>query len=138
MVIQRWQSVFLLLGAIAMGVFAFLSPASVVMPDGVAQWHALDTLPLFVLDCLVAVIGFIAIFLYSNLKLQKRVAMISMLLTLVSLALTVVAPGMATEGVSTVWTWPIGLPVVAAIFFGWARRRMAADERLLKGYDRLR
>lgn len=141
MVIQRWQSVFLLVAAIAMGLFAFLGTACINVTDGMVCWHALDCVPLFVLNCLTALLAFAAIFLYNNLKLQKRVTMITVLLSVLSLALTVAAVMSVTQTedcVGATWRWTIGLPVIAAVFGIWAHGRMRADERLLKSYDRIR
>ena len=141
MVIQRWQSVFLLIGAIAMGLFAFLGTVCIGVTDGTVCWHSVDCIPLFILNCAIALVAFIDIFLFNNLRAQKRVAMIATFMSLVSLALTVAAVmslDQVVESESVAWRWTIGLPVVAAIFFVWANRRMRADERLLKSYDRIR
>ena len=104
-------------------------------------WHSLDCIPLFILNCATALVAFIDIFLFNNLKMQKRVAMIAAFMSLVSLALTVAAVmslDQVVEAGTVAWRWTIGLPVVAVIFFIWANRRMRADERLLKSYDRIR
>lgn len=141
MVIQRWQSVFLLIGAIAMGLFAFLGTVCIGVTDGMVCWHSLDCIPLFILNCATVLVAFIDIFLFNNLKMQKRVAMIAAFMSLVSLALTVAAVmslDQVVEAGTVAWRWTIGLPVVAVIFFIWANRRMRADERLLKSYDRIR
>ena len=131
MVIQRWQSVFLLIGAIAMGLFAFLGTVCIGVTDGMVCWHSLDCIPLFILNCATALVAFINIFLFNNLKMQKRVAMIAAFMSVMSLDQIV-------EAGTVAWRWTIGLPVVAVIFFIWANRRMRADERLLKSYDRIR
>ena len=91
MVRQRWQSVFLLIGALAMGLFAFLGTVCIGVTDGMVCWHSLDCIPLFILNCATALVAFINIFLFNNLKMQKRVAMIAAFMSLVSLALTVAA-----------------------------------------------
>lgn len=157
MVIQRWQSVFLLIGAVAMALFAFL-PAACSEMGGVARWywHPIECVPLFVLDLLTAVLALIAIFMYKNLRAQKRVALVVAFLSLVAMVATVWAvvsirlePVMLDVpfGMEIDWPqykqtmglrWPVGLPLVAAVFFVWANRRMRADERLLRSYDRLR
>lgn len=141
MVIQRWQSVFLLISAIAMGLFAFLGTACINVTDGMVCWHALDCIPLFVLNCLTALLAVVAIFLFNNLKLQKRITMITVLLSVLSLALTVAAVMSVTQvegSLSATWRWTIALPVLSAVFGIWAHGRMRADERLLKSYDRIR
>ena len=141
MVIQRWQSVLLLIGAVAMGLFAFLGTVCIGVTDGMVCWHSIDCIPLFVLNCLTALVAFIDIFMFNNLKAQKRVAMIAVFMSLVSLALTVAAVmslDQVEESASVAWRWTVGLPVLAAVFFVWAHSRMRADERLLKSYDRIR
>lgn len=137
MVIQRWQSVFLLVGAIAMGVFTFKDIACIDAGDGsVVCWNSCDCMPVFVLNILVVLMAFINIFLYNNLGVQKNVTAVTTLLAVLSLVLTVWAVVSTATVVS--WCWTIAMPIVAIIFFVWARRRMVADERLLKSYDRLR
>ncbi|WP_295728254.1 DUF4293 domain-containing protein [uncultured Muribaculum sp.] len=141
MVIQRWQSVLLFLGVLAMGLFAFLGTACIGVSDGFVCWHSIDCIPLFVLNCVTAIVAFIDIFLYNNLRAQKRVAMVVALMSLLSLALTVAAVlslDQVSDNDSVAWRWTIGLPVAAVVFFIWARARMCADERLLKSYDRIR
>ena len=141
MVIQRWQSVLLFLGAIAMGLFSFLGTACIGVSDGFVCWHSIDCIPLFVLNCTTALVAFIDIFLYNNLRMQKRVAMVVTFMSLLSLALTlsaVLSVDQIADSASVSWRWTIALPVVAAVLFIWARARMLADERLLKSYDRIR
>ena len=92
MVIQRWQSVFLLLAAILMAFYAFMPVAGFtfngisyelsllgvesLLPGSDSAVEAsvkpeVVSWPLFVLAIIVAVLGLIAIFKFKNLKLQK-------------------------------------------------------------------
>lgn len=137
MVIQRWQSVFLLVGALAMGVFTFKDIACIDAGDGnVTFWNSCDCMPLFVLNLLVVIMAIVNIFLYNNLAVQKNVTSVTAFLTILSLVLAVWA--LVSSATVLSWYATIAMPVVAFIFFVWARRRMSADERLLKSYDRIR
>ena len=63
MVIQRWQSIFLLLASIMMGLFCYLPLAS----QGNVDFHPYNQPVYLTLNILVAILSFIAIFLFKNL-----------------------------------------------------------------------
>ena len=65
MVIQRWQSVFLLLASIMMGIFCVLPLAT----QGNVDFYPYQQPVYLILNALVAVLSFIAIFLF----LMKRI-----------------------------------------------------------------
>ena len=90
--------------------------------------YALDILPLFIVLCLTFVLLLVDIFLYKTLPLQKKVALVCLLLTVVA----GVAGGICGSVSVMVMT------SVSAILTIVAYTRMKADERLLKSYDRIR
>lgn len=131
MVLQRWQSVLLLFSVLLMGGYIAVPVAFI----GSMPVHVWDNTAYLILNAAIAALLLIDIFLYSNLRLQMRVAAASMVLMAVSLGLGCVqafAPGAEFA----VW----GIPMLfAALVMAWfARRFMARDRRLLAAADRLR
>lgn len=138
MVIQRWQTVFLLLAAICMALVSFLPLGTGMSVNGAPSFvDALDFIPLFVINILVTLLLLIDIFLFRDLKLQKKVALVNVFLEAVSIIVTGLLM-LPAAGYIEEMTWTAILPVVALILTILARSRMAADERLLKSYDRIR
>ena len=140
MVIQRWQSVYLLLGVIAM-ILVCIRPFGVVTnAEGiiVSELTSITYPVLLTLNILTGVLLLIDIFLYKNIKFQRMIAAVCILLMIGSIASTAVI----LTTVDDMWqvTWfgtPIGM-ACALICTLLARHRMAQDEKLLKSYDRLR
>lgn len=86
MVIQRWQTVWLLMAAILAAVFCFVPMASIaddMSPESATFLRPADIPVLFVVDGVVALLLFIAIFLYKNTARQRTVTLVSMLLIVV-------------------------------------------------------
>lgn len=124
MVIQRWQSVLLLLATIS----AVLCAALPIQYVDAVPVRALQCMPLFILAVLVALLFFISIFLYKNFPLQKRTVAVSCMLT--------VAAGIVAA-IASLWIAEayLAAALVLALF---AYGRIRHDENLLRSYDRLR
>ncbi|MDE5935452.1 MAG: DUF4293 domain-containing protein [Muribaculaceae bacterium] len=140
MVIQRWQSLFLFISAILVAAFCYIpvgcltdeaGAIHIIRPDGYT--------PYLILNIATAVILFIAIFMFRNTRRQKLATLIAMLLILVSTATGVYFIITATQEVTT-GSFNVGcLTLPAALVFAFmAYRRILADEKLLRSYDRLR
>lgn len=140
MVIQRWQSVLLLIAVVALVIFLCLPVGCYVVDQGSYPWKVVDCMPVFIVGCLNGLLLLIDIFLYGNLRLQKRIAAVCLFMTLIELAGVVACVLGVNPQTSAdfVWEWPVIFPVIAIVAILWARARMAADERLLRSYDRLR
>lgn len=91
MVLQRLQSLYLLLAVIFLGVFLFSTSVSFTAGENKyvigalacgPEGSALPNYALCVLNVLTAVLAFITIFKYRNLKLQLKLCSICILLTL--------------------------------------------------------
>ena len=150
MVIQRIQSLYLLIAVILMGVFAFFPALSFQIGDqefaygvleagktGVLQINPL----MLTLVALIALLALIDIFLYKNLQRQMTVCFVDIIITIAMLVAIGVQAYMVTtkiEDVALVWQWWILLPVAAIIFMMLAHRAMAHDKKLLRDSDRLR
>ncbi|MDE6654388.1 MAG: DUF4293 domain-containing protein, partial [Muribaculaceae bacterium] len=79
MVIQRIQSLFLLIAGVLMAVVCFAVPVA-HMEDAegaITTVHVYDMLPVMILDLLTAVLLLISIFLFKNLKFQIKVTPVS-------------------------------------------------------------
>lgn len=138
MVIQRWQTVYLLIAAICMGLASFLSLGTGLAGNNeIVNYSAFNFLPLFIINILVTALLFIDIFLYKNLHHQKKVALVNILLEIVSIVITAILASFPSGPIEAM-SWTATLPVVALILTILARSRMSADERLLKSYDRIR
>lgn len=150
--IQRIQTVFLLLAAILMGVTAFspiLSIASGVssypffsygvgeFPD--LEFHSWGILTFAVLSSLLS---FIAIFLYKKRKVQINVGYIIALLIVAYYATAAVYLNAYLDKIGEARfigiQYGIILPVVALIFDILAILRIKKDEKLVKSLDRIR
>jgi len=90
--------------------------------------YAWDILHLFILLCLTSVLLLVDIFLYKNLPLQKKVALVCVMLAVVA----GVVGGLCGSAAVMAET------AVSAVLAIVAYTRMKADERLLKSYDRIR
>ncbi|MDE6532770.1 MAG: DUF4293 domain-containing protein [Muribaculaceae bacterium] len=156
MVIQRWQSLLLLVAAIMMGCFTFCSLGQVQTErftfdftcigfsyvgeatDGAPSGMYLSTWYAFALSLTTAILLVIDIFLFKNLEIQKRVCMVCLLMVIASAA-TVGSLGCCViYGGSISWSSLALSPVLAAISVILAYSCMQRDHRKLKAVDRIR
>lgn len=142
MVIQRWQSVWLLFASILVAMFCFVPVAVVSDPAAelaVANLSMADFPVLAIVNGLVALLLFIAIFLYKNTKRQKTITLLSMLLICVIAVVTITVAFTGNDEATRV---EIGGSVLlllgALVFAGMAYRGIRNDEKLLRAADRLR
>ena len=133
MVIQRWQSVLLLLAFNLLGL-AFIMPVGTV--DGVDIEPTSD-LPSMIINITAAILAAIDIFLYRNLPLQIRIASVTLVIA-IGAAIVGALHFMVTDGFGMVVVGGFPLPLIAAIFIWIARSMMVNDRRLLAAADRIR
>ena len=115
--IQRWQTVFLLIAVVL----------------GLVHWMAW---PLGVVQLLASAVSLYAIFLYKRRPLQATLCLVSIV---VNLAWYVALGIMMNRGVvGQPLPLTACLPMVADILCFLARRRVVADERLVRAADRIR
>ncbi len=157
MVIQRWQSVMLLIAGVMMGIFSFVSLGQIqseaytfnvtalgICREGIAtapdEATGISTIFLFIVSLLACILPIVDIFCFKNLRLQKNVAMISALFTVAAgLIAAVTAAGFATDFGTTVgWSTFICAPLVALIGDLLAFRLISGDQKKLRAADRLR
>lgn len=140
--IQRKQSLFLLLGALSLSAIFLLDAAFDPHAAASLAWYVPSLVATGAATVIVAVV---AIFLYGNRSLQQKVVVGVQVLDLVFLALLV--GGMlltdtfgfsagAPNGVGRILV--LLLPIIAYVWFYLARRGIQADIALVRSMDRLR
>lgn len=149
MVIQRIQSVYLLIAVILMAIFAFFPALSFHLADKTVIYGALecgraghmhvDPLML-VLIILISFLALIDIFLYKNLQRQMTVCFVDIIIGIAMLAAIVVQAIVVNnrEGWTVSWQWYLLLPVFSIIFLMLAHKAMSNDKKKLRDSDRLR
>lgn len=145
MVLQRIQTLYLLLAAILMAVFTFMPVIGLVNDGGEFLVGAVPTCGvnessyiLLVLDVLIVALSLVTMFKYKNLK--KQITFCSVLLLLVITLLACIGVMMLMQkGVSiAVVQWPIAFPFVAMVLVMLARGGMKRDKKLLSDSERIR
>ena len=136
--IQRIQSIWLLLAA----VFAFLTfklpfyqGAVLQATDVKPAIDAQSTILLTIIAALTGALGFINIFFFNNRKLQIRICIFGIILTLALIALCFVEMSKFTDG-SVALSCVIYFAILA--FYIMALNGIRKDEKLIKSMDRLR
>lgn len=141
MVIQRWQSLLLLLAVILMGIFCSTPYAHIAAVEATAAPTPVFVYeaPVFLtLNITVAVILFIAIFLYKDLRRQMTVTLVSIVLICASIVMGAFMLFSTMPDAELVWTGGVLLLLVALVCAIAAYRFMRKDRNLLRSYDRLR
>ena len=157
MVIQRWQSVMLLIAGVMMGIFSFCSLGQIQAADytfnvtafgiareGIAtaadEANGYTSVSLFVLSLLAAILPLIDIFCFRNLPLQKKVALISGFFSaMAAVVLAISASGWAEIFKTDVsWSVFVCAPAIALIADILAYRLISGDQKKLRAADRLR
>jgi len=144
--IQRLQSVFLLLSALAMGALFFLPFAdsdistSQFLSDKV--YDVQDHIVLSILAGGAALLSLIAIFLYKNRGTQLRIGIFATIFCILLMVTAVLlfyneASSMAAEAQINDQAG-MYLPIAALLFSGLAIHFIRKDEKLVKSMDRLR
>ena len=153
--IQRIQTVYLLIAEILIGLLYFVSFAEIsankgnlyrVDLQGIYSQEATQN-ELFQRNWLILVIWaiclivlFSAIFLYKNRKLQKRVSIINSLLSLVLSGLIFLKVWMTARQLTGHYSLSLYLvfPVISAILIYLAIKAIEKDELLVRSIDRIR
>lgn len=141
MVIQRKQSLFLLIAAILMGIYAFMpllinARGAVIL--GGLSYEGMGGI-IFILNCLVALLSFIAIFKFKSMGFQKKLCIVNILLIIASLA-TLCSMAYLQKDCDLVGslTYYNVLPILSIIFLLLAHKGINHDQKLLSGSSRIR
>ena len=143
MVIQRWQTVWLLVATVLVAVFCCIPmaivPGEVNDPNSVTFMRPVDVPVFMVVNIVVAFLLFLSIFLYKNTRRQKTLTLVSMLLIVVVMVTEVLLLYRWNDAYGGIeWLGSIFLLLAALVFALLAYRGINHDERLLKAADRLR
>jgi glucan phosphoethanolaminetransferase (alkaline phosphatase superfamily) len=141
MVIQRIQTVYLLLAAIVTSVFAFVPVINVLNPDGVVE-ISFNSLHFgawtMVLEILIVILAIIAIFKYRDLKTQIRLTNVLMLLIVTLIIVIAVMMWVLHDKLIMQFTPYIIMPFVALILVWLAKKCIKHDKKLLADSERIR
>ena len=150
MVIQRIQSVYLLIAVILMAIFAFFPALTFTFGDKDFVYGALEAGkvgvthidPLMLtLTILIAVFALIDIFLFKNLQRQMTFCFTTIIIGLAMLiAIGIVAFIIQNRvGINNMMPhWALLLPLFSIIFLMVAHKAMSRDKKALRDSDRLR
>jgi uncharacterized membrane protein YhdT len=140
--IQRIQTVYLALAAVALGATAFFNDPWASEAAAQFSWFVPSLIGALALSTLS---GLGAIAMYNNRKKQRSVVVAAQLLTVVYLVVLYTGFYLSGElvlrtadGVKWETTTVLLLPVIAYILFYLARRAITSDIELVKSMDRLR
>ncbi len=134
--IQRIQTIWLLLAA-ASG-FATLKLPFYIGSIGntpAESFTAMSNTLLMIFTVAAAIVGLVALFLYNNRKLQFKIGLTGLAVSLLNIVLYFVdAKKYDTGGIALFCVFSFAVPV----FFILALRGIYKDEKLIKSVDRLR
>ncbi len=138
--IQRIQTIYLLLASVSLAVILFLSVGyQEAASKTVASLSMTTNLTTFILALISAITAAAAIFLFRNRKLQMTVTRILILLALLTLSSLIVFDFVIGKEMITQPNYvPIILAFFGTVFSILAHRGIASDEKLVRSMDRLR
>ena len=140
--IQRIQTLWLLLSTACAALFIFLPVYKGIFLNG--TWQAVSISEnLFLLSgaTISGCIGLITIFLFKKRKLQKRLILLNILLTIGVFVAQYYLIEIFKKDIGIVqgdWQMTAILPLFILVFHVFAYRGIAADEKLLSSADRMR
>lgn len=156
MVIQRWQTLLLLVAGVVMAWFSFVTIGQVNTPDFTLNFYPLGfqfegeydnpafsgwyihTWIFFILSIVSAVIPLIDIFCFKTLRLQQRLCLITCLLLCATVAVGANYGYNAIENGTVIWGQMAFAPLLSfcATIFAWSLIR--SDQRRISAADRIR
>lgn len=139
MVIQRIQSVYLLIVAILMAVYSFMNVVLVLTTAGVMSKLTLfDASPIaFILSLLVACISVVTIFKYKKLNLQIVLSSCGILLLITDIVVLVMSV-INARYVTVEFFICNCMPIIALVFLFLTISAIKRDKKILSSYDRIR
>jgi len=136
--IQRIQTIYLLLAFITMGALPFVFPLQ-TDASGIKRVFFTDHTVDFVLFLGSALLSIITIFLFKNRQLQFVLGRLNIILNLILLGLFVYhSLSVSGEGAPSEKGIGMFLPIFSIVFLVLANKAIKKDEDLVKSVDRLR
>jgi len=135
--IQRIQTVYLIIAFIANGILPFMLPLF-VLKNGV-EFNTIDNIAYVVLNAFSATLSIVSLFSYRKRKNQFVFGRLNIILNFILLGLFI-ARSLNLSGETEVSEKGIGifLPLISIVFLSLANRAVKKDEDLVKSADRLR
>ena len=134
--LQRIQTVYIILSALCSGVLSFLLP---LWTNANESYYAIDSIEYFSLFMASTVLAVVAVFQFKSRQTQFVVCRLNIILNLILLGLFVYRllnlPGAlehAEKGIGLI------LPVISIVLLVLANKAIKKDEALVKSVDRLR
>ncbi len=148
--IQRIQTVYLFIALIAsailffsipVAVFHYTTPVELDLPFYITStFQNVTTIPLLILNAIVAILSLAAILLYNNRIIQLRVTMFAFLANVIFiLVLFFTADSLQNHlHIQAAYKFGVFMPLASLIVLILASKAIKKDEKLVKGTDRLR
>lgn len=138
MVIQRIQSVYLLIVTIIMAVYSFMDVVLVQTAISMEKLSLFSASKIsFLLSILVAIVSCITIFKYKKMNLQITLSSINILLIITQIILLVVET--LSKTYLTVEFFICNcIPVISIVFLVLTIAAIKRDKKILSSYERLR
>jgi peptidoglycan/LPS O-acetylase OafA/YrhL len=136
--IQRIQSVYLLLVVVAIVAFIFVPFGSIRIEDIQQVLTIKKVVPLSIASVVVGIVALVSIFLFNNRKLQMRVVLLNSFLSIVLIGLFIY--GLLVHVGLDKYSFGAGaiFPIFIFIFNLLAYSAIKSDDMLVKSMDRLR
>ncbi|MBE6309850.1 MAG: DUF4293 family protein [Bacteroidales bacterium] len=140
MVIQRIQSVYLLLVTVLMSIYSFTDVILVKTISETFEKMSLFELSIisFTLSLLVAILSMISIFKYKSMKLQIALCSINILLVTTQLVVMIMDALGQTIVQFDQFLLSNCLPLISLVFLVLSISAIKRDMKLLSSYDRIR
>ena len=149
--IQRIQTLYLLLVVVLGTLLCIFSPVQFLLPDATeyVSLHAMDKWPMAVMTLAVPVLALVTIFLFKRRLVQVRLNIMNVVLCLGYYAVLALYTAYVVKGYEMIgdasmagadWylnVWA-GIPLVNIVLLMMATRRILKDEALVRAADRLR
>ena len=141
--LQRIQSIYLLLSFLGALLMFFIPIADLTFPDGNELYVYIEReVYLMILAGAVAALSLINIFLYKKRNIQVIIGFLALVLTAIFMFSIILNVEMTSEesttGVEGSYTWGTFVPFLIIIFTSLALRNIRKDEMLVRSMDRLR
>lgn len=155
--IQRKQTIFLLLSAIALGLLHYFPLATFIgdkdslvmyifkvvslVPDQVSALPDYFILPILTVNSMIILLTILTIFLFKNRRMQLNLLRFSLILLLIMIgSFFFYYVNILEKASGGITHYEIGsyMPLIAFIFYIFAYRGIMSDEKLVRSADRLR
>ena len=140
MVIQRIQSVYLLIVTILMAIYSFSDVALVKTIVETFEKISLFDVSIisFILSMLISILSLITIFKYKSMKLQIALCSINIMLILTQFVVMIIDAFGLTVGQFDQFLLSNCLPLLSIVFLVLSISSIKRDMKLLSSYDRIR